>query len=434
MTEIVISFDTEDFTSSRAADAIRDEAEILRSLGIRGCFCIVGLLAKQLKAWGRDDVLAALKHHEIDFHTYGHSLHPTIDEYTDIADYETAKAELIRRETKGAELVKEIMGVDQLYSACPPGNQNTYVAMYAYEEMGIPLYAGTFCDTLRGDGVFYCNTYHMRYTYPIEKLCYNYSKEAEDALIEEFAKCKRVIFYTHPNIAIMKEFWDRINYFGKNHAKFGEWDYPDEHTTEEINEFYKRMRNVLERIKNDGRFKFTTYGEIYEGLKSLPPRIIRKSDIKSIRDSLKKKLFPIERFSLYDMLMAAGEFAKGKDEYVCGKSYGLLAAPHQLKTARKLSAEDVLEAVRNLEYGRFIPERIAIGDVFIGPADLLIAAYDALLGIEKITVLPKPQLPSLDILPDVRDAKVKGSWMRSEEFEDRYLSERLRLQSYTMHF
>ena len=434
MTDIIISFDTEDFTSSRAADAIRDEAELLRSLGIRGCFCIVGLLAKQLKAWGRDDVLQALKHHEISFHTYGHSLHPTIDEYTDIADFNTARAELIRRETVGVDMVKDVLGVDKLYSACPPGNQNTYVAMYAYEEMGIPLYAGTFCDTMNGDGVFYCNTYHMRYTYPIEKLCFNYSKKAEDALIEEFAKCKRVIFYTHPNIAIMKEFWDRVNYFGKNKAKFGEWDYPEERTPEEIEKFYKRMRGVLERIKNDGRFNFTTYGEVYEKLKALPPRIIKKSDARMIRDSLKKELFPIDRFSLYDMMMAARAFARGEDEYVCQRSYGLLAEPHWIKAAKQLSADDILAAVAALEYGHFLPERIAVGDSFIGPADLLIAAYDALLGEKTITVLPKPQLPSLDILPEVRDANVKGTWIRSEEFEDRYLSDRLRLQSYTMHF
>ena len=88
----------------------------------------------------------------------------------------------------------------------------------------------------------------------------------------------------------------------------------------------------------------------------------------------------------------------------------------------------------SLVYGNFLPERIAIADEFIGPADLLVAAYDALSGEEIITVHPKPQLPSLDILPEVRDASVKGTWMRSDEFEDKYLSDRLRLQSYTMHF
>ena len=76
MTDIIISFDTEDYTNQEAADAIRDEANLLREEGITGCFNVVGLLAKQLVAWERRDVLEALSHHEIGLHTYGHSLHP----------------------------------------------------------------------------------------------------------------------------------------------------------------------------------------------------------------------------------------------------------------------------------------------------------------------------------------------------------------------
>ena len=47
-TELIFSFDTEDFTSNTAADAILTEAEILREEGVRGCFCLVGFLADQL--------------------------------------------------------------------------------------------------------------------------------------------------------------------------------------------------------------------------------------------------------------------------------------------------------------------------------------------------------------------------------------------------
>ena len=79
MTDIFFSFDTEDFTSSESADAIYTEAEILRKAGIRGCFCMVGLLCEQLVKWNRTDVIEALSHHEIDLHSYGHSLHPTIN-------------------------------------------------------------------------------------------------------------------------------------------------------------------------------------------------------------------------------------------------------------------------------------------------------------------------------------------------------------------
>jgi hypothetical protein len=90
VTDIIFSFDTEDFTSNRAADAIYREAKILEEEGVRGCFCLVGLLADQLVNWGRDDVLEALSHHEINSHTYGHTLHPMINEYTDIEDVNEA--------------------------------------------------------------------------------------------------------------------------------------------------------------------------------------------------------------------------------------------------------------------------------------------------------------------------------------------------------
>ena len=99
MTNLIFSFDTEDFTSPYAANGILDAAELLRSEGIRGCFCMVGLLARQLLAWGRTDILQALQYHEVNFHTYGHTLHPTIAEYTDCADFTAAYREVIRQET-----------------------------------------------------------------------------------------------------------------------------------------------------------------------------------------------------------------------------------------------------------------------------------------------------------------------------------------------
>ena len=74
MTNIIFSFDTEDFTCCRAADGILEVAEILREEGVRGCFNLVGLLADQLVAWGRTDVLESLKYHEVDFHSLNHSI------------------------------------------------------------------------------------------------------------------------------------------------------------------------------------------------------------------------------------------------------------------------------------------------------------------------------------------------------------------------
>ena len=86
MTYLVFSFDVEDYINPNAADGILWSAELLRKAGIRGCFNIVARLAEALVAWGREDVIEALKHHEIDLHSMAHSHHPTINEYTDLAD------------------------------------------------------------------------------------------------------------------------------------------------------------------------------------------------------------------------------------------------------------------------------------------------------------------------------------------------------------
>ena len=94
-TKVILSFDTEDFTSSRAADGILNSVRILEHNGVRGCFAIVGYLARQLLAWKRFDVIEALQRHEIDFHTLGHSMHPSICEYTDKEDYQKALEEML---------------------------------------------------------------------------------------------------------------------------------------------------------------------------------------------------------------------------------------------------------------------------------------------------------------------------------------------------
>ena len=127
MTDIIFSFDTEDFTSCEAADAVYREAEILREEGVKGGFCVVGLLASQLENWGRKDVLDALKHHEICNHSYGHTLHPTINEYTDIEDFDAAYNEVIRQETESVRLINHATGNQPIYGACPPGNQKCKV-------------------------------------------------------------------------------------------------------------------------------------------------------------------------------------------------------------------------------------------------------------------------------------------------------------------
>ena len=437
MTEIIFSFDTEDSTSNTAADAILTEAEILRKHNVKGCFCLVGLLAKQLKAWGRTDVLDALKHHEINSHTYGHTLHPMIDEYTDIEDFYAARDEVIRQETEAVRLIKEATGAEKIYAAVPPGNQKCYAAMYAYSDMGIPIYADTFCDPEDGSGSYYCNIFHIEYAHCLESENFTCGEKELRATLDRLAKRKRAVIYTHPNASLFDEWWDIVNYDKKNLCEFGKWKECRRRPQENSDRFYKNLDLLLTLIKNDDRFKIVTYGEIAERLKNEKQRVIAKADLPEIRRQIKENLYPVTRpgcFSLSDIFCACVDLLNGKDEHICGKVYGFLSQPFATKTEVKFTAEEIAKSAETINTDGFLPEKITIDGRKIGPADWLLAALDILCGKTETTVLPKPQMPSLDSLPQVRDCSFKGTWRHSDSFEDKYLSDRLRLQAWTMRF
>lgn len=437
MTDIIFSFDTEDFTSSRAADGILYEATLFKEEGVKGCFCVVGLLAKHLKEWGRDDVIEALKHHEIGTHTYGHTLHPMINEYTDIESFEDAQRELIKQESLGIEYIKSTFGVDRVWAACPPGNQKSYVAMYGYHKMGIPIYADTFCDTEYGTGAYYCNIFHANYTFGIEWFLRDATEEQIKEQLNELAKRERAVIYTHPNMIIKEDFWDAVNYHKENLVPFGEWIEPKDLPKEVTETVLKNMRILVRMIKNDPRFRIITYSQLASELEADGKRVVTRDHIPQLYASLKESLFPVQEpmsLSLADMLLACRDFLMGKNEHLCGDVYGFLSKPYEISNEITLSRADIISACSQIKDGEFLPEKIKAGNTYIGPTDWLYGAMEVLLGAESVTVAPKPQLPSLDCMPEVRDSDFKGTWQHSDSFEDKYLSDRLRYQSYTMRF
>lgn len=436
MTEIIFSFDTEDFTSVESMDTILEEANLFREEGVRGCFCLVGLLAKHMKEWGRTDVIEALSYHEIDSHTYGHTLHPMINEYTDIEDADEAIARVIKEETLALDYIKDTMGVDRVYAAVPPGNQKSYAAMYAYAKMGIPIYADTFCDPLDGSGSHYCNIYHIAYVDTMESFMYG-GEEDIRRLLDRVATRQRAVIYTHPNMARYADFWDQINYHKENLVPFGEWKMAPRRPEEVTQRFYENIRIMIRLIKADPRFRITTYEEVAAELAKEPARILTPADLPAIREQLQKSFFPVKKpysLSLSDMILACRDFLLGKDTHTCGDVYGFLSRPHAVTAPVTVTAEAIRASATQLLDDAFLPTELRVGDAVIGPRDWLCAAIEVLLGAETVTVEPAEPLPCLDILPEVRDSNFRGTWQHSDSFMDNYLSDRLRYQSWTMRF
>lgn len=436
MTDIIFAFDTEDFTSNEAADAIYHEAEILREEGIRGGFCVVGLVAEQLGNWGRRDIHDALMHHDILSHTYSHSIHPTLHELTDIEDFDKAYAGVKAQEEEGIRLIREFWPEKEILGACPPGNQKNYVAMYVYSDMNLPIYADTVCDTPDGKGAYYCNLYQTQYSFGMENFFFNSSDEYMLKTLDDLSKHKRVICFTHPNAAIFSQFWDSVNYLKENNCEFGNWKPCKKRPYEETEKYYDSIRRFIKHIKDDNRFNITCFSELKNELALKKERVITLDDLPFIKEQLQRDFASIDNpsYCLSDIFLAVRDFLLGKDSHTCGKVYGFLDTPVGVNKEIILSKEEIILAAKNMDVSRFLPAEITVGDKKIGPADFIFASLDVLLGCDTLKVVPKKQLPSLDIMPRLRDVRFKGGWIQSDDFEDIYISKRLRLQCWTMRF
>ncbi len=440
MTDILYSFDTEDFTSNSSADAIVILADLLEREGVKANFCITGLLAKQLIAWKRQDVLTSLKPHETQLHSLGHSLHPTINEYTDIKDFEKAYLRCKKEEMLAEKYIKEATKTDKLYAAVPPGKSFSYVAMYVYADLGLAAYCDTVCDTVNGDGVFYCNLYHMDYFRSFESMFYDDTDFDEDEFIEQLAKRKHAILYNHPNYMLCEEFWDKLNYDKVNKHPFGQWESCKRRSEADIEAFKNKLISLTRKLKSDGRFAFKTVSEVINEIGFYNERKITRGMLPMIRAQLQKELAPLKSplsLSVSEVFDACEYFIKNEKEntYTPKRTYGFLSQPQALQKEIKVCAKSLLTAVKNIERERFIDSGFHLDGEVLGPADMLFLMLDYLCGENEIlTARPRRQLVSVDMLPNLKTLSLKGTWIHSDEFEDKYLSERLRLQSWTMRF
>ena len=439
MTKIIFSFDTEDYVNAYGADGIMGTSAVLREAGVKGCYNIVGLMAEALVKWGRQDAIDEMKnYHEIDYHSHRHSLHPTINEYTDRADFWAALNEFKEDEAKGLKKVCDIFGVDPktMPAAVPPGNSTSYVAHYGYADMGLPIYAGDdLIDSVRSRPIYACNVLTTHYISALENKLFTATEESlKKYLDEKVAKKDVFTFFNHPQRVTCTTYCDIDNFYGVNTPE-DKWIPSPPHTEEEIAKFYENFRILLRLIKEDPRFEIITYSQLRDMMKE-DDRIIDLPTLANLKAQLEEDFFPVttpNSYCIADVMLAARALLLGENEHKCGYVYGFMDTPFSVPAPVTLTKSDVIEAAKRIDPERFIPEYIVVDDKKIGPADWLRAALAVLVdGAEEYTIMPNGQWQiDLDQFPQLRDLHYDDSWIHCKSLSDNYLSDRFRLQSWT---
>lgn len=447
-TEVLFFFDTEDFTNPRSDDGAKEIADLMNEMGLTGHFAVVGRVAEALEKRGRWDVIDAMKPHLFAGHTWDHSVHPNLCERTDIADYAAAFADVDSRERKTMSLIRSVFGAQKVYGAVPPGNSDSYVAMYAYSAMGIEFYCGPWFFGDDPEDIWLCNMRMLPYNAPFEWLmepdCSNdpndpYSDRPEgcrtvDGVLDHVAKWKRAVFYLHPNKIHSLEFADVLNYKGYNRHPDEKWEMSPERRPEDVAVYMGRVREILRRLKADPRFKITTLAELAATTK---PRVdITCENLPAIRSSLLKKFAPIHSpasWSVADVFQATVKALRGEKVHSPGRVYGFLEKPRGVSKKTRVSAAGLRTAASEIDFSTFLPPVISVDGQEIGPADFLFAALEVLVaGASEVVLEPRQQMPGYELLPRLENICLRNTWMHSPDLKDKYLSDRMRLQLWTM--
>lgn len=268
---VTLWFDTEDYILPQSDDAAKRLAEMLTRLGIKATFKIVGEKARVLEQRGRKDVIAALKKHEIGYHSNYHSIHPTPAEYLQNADWDEGVAEFYRREISGVQDIQRIFGVTP---SCygQPGSSWGPQSHAALKRMGINVYLDDSTHVgIDGQPFYYggiLNIFNMR-----PNLCrmdlygegHVAKGKAQFLTIYENLKAKgggTVSIYYHPCEWVHQEFWDGVNFSRGANPPRSEWKLPKTRTSEETEKAFRDFEEYVKFIKAQTGVRYVTASEL----------------------------------------------------------------------------------------------------------------------------------------------------------------------------
>lgn len=432
---VMFWYDTEDYVSPAAHEGTLFHAKLLSEFGFRGNFALVGFYAQTLVEQGRSDVIEALKPHCIGSQTLYHSRHPTICEYTDVADWDAAYRRCLAEESECMGMLKAVFGLDAISFFVPPGTSVTPVPMYVCSDRGVPVYAAgidIFGDRALDRLTWYANMLQLPY------FC-GMGRDAKHVPSNDvLAGRSLTLIYTHPNEVVIDEWWDACNFKGKNLTPWREWRQSKPLTPAQQAEAQAGVRALMARVKADKRLTVVSCDDI---VREIRPRVaIRRSDVPALLEKLSRGLDPIEEpasWCVSDVFQASVAFLRGADEYTPGKAWGFLEKPVGVSEPVTLRRADLVACAKTLRTDGFLPPQVSVGGVKVGPADFLIAALTVLAqDVDAVTVEPRDQLgPVGKHLKNLPTLKLPGTWLvYADDFKDQYVTDRLRWQFWTLRY
>ncbi len=309
---IVLWFDTEDYITPEDDEACLRLARDLTARGVQATFKIVGEKARVLEQRGRRDVIAALKKHDIAYHSDNHSIPPTPAVYLKRLGMEEGAEEFLRREGPGARDLMRIFGVKSLSTYGQPGSSWGPQSHEALRRMAIP----TYVDEGRHVGLN-----NQPFWYGGLFWIFNLGPNAIRADIDDETKLAVTIaqatariealrqagggvvhFWYHPNEFVCTEFWDGVNFSYAANPPRSEWKTARLRTKESRERAYSILNRYVEALQKITGARFESVAQVRERYSSAAPAPIAADRARSL---LRERITWHEQWSAAELLAAA---------------------------------------------------------------------------------------------------------------------------------
>jgi hypothetical protein len=282
---VVLWFDTEDYIEPSADDAAFRIATDLARADVRATFKLVGEKARVLEARGRVDVIRALSHHCIGYHSNWHSIQPAPAVYLRRLGFLEGAEEFERREIQGVQDVKRIFGVIPICYG-QPGSSWAPQTYRALRHLDIPVYLDEGVQIGLDEQPFWyggiLNIYNLgRYSVRPdldhqERNGAIYRTFADDATRLSQHGGGVISTYFHPTEFVTTEFWDAVNFKDGATRDRQSWVRPHKRIQSESERCFRILHAYVERAKQTPGVRFVTAEELLQLYGSPVPRQLDK--------------------------------------------------------------------------------------------------------------------------------------------------------------
>jgi hypothetical protein len=473
--DVILWFDTEDYLLPADDDACLRLATMLDERHIRATFKVVGEKARVLERRGRQDVIAALKKHDIAYHANFHSVHPTPTEYLADCGLLDGINEFVRREGGGAADVRRIFDVPTLACYGQPGSSWAPQAVAALKSIGIGPH-GVPCYVDEGDHVgldeqpfWYANVlsvYHMGQNYTRMELHDPAAVKPAEEKVSAIAERLRAkggglisIFY-HPCEWVHREFWDGVNFRRGANPPREKWRPPPQRSAEETEAAFQRFGQYIDFIAKLPNIRFITASDlplIYpdplrstgasaDEVAELAARLCGAGAAALDFQFINRRAYSAaDQFEL--LTVAVGALLSGGAPHWPLKATGLLG-PDSAPSKTSLSHIDwpafrdtTLDVLSFIQTEHRVPSRVFVGAEAVAPADYLAALAAVYQAYQKSGRLPLESGVDWGKQVELRSTRnvaedtpgLFGGWIiHKEGFRAPQLMELARLQAWTL--